>query len=66
VALNVDTGDPTRKNEENVLHFTDREALQIYTWMGHHCHAPAKPLVNRDGYECEPRPEGPTVSNVRT
>jgi hypothetical protein len=44
-----------------VLHFTDREALQIYTWMAHHCHATAKPLVNRDGSGSEARPERPTL-----
>src|SRR5262249_51407413 len=40
-------GTLTVGKDGKVLHFSDREALQIYTWMGHHCHAPAKPLVNR-------------------
>jgi len=53
-------GTLTVGKDGKALHFTDREALQIYTWMGHHCDGPAKPLINGDGSEFEARLEGPT------
>jgi hypothetical protein len=56
-------GTLTIGKDGKVLHFNDREALQIYTWMGHHCHAPAKPLINGDGSEFEARLEGPTCES---
>jgi hypothetical protein len=46
--------------DENVLHLTDREALQIYTWMAHHCRVGSKSLFNRDGSGFEVRPKEPT------
>jgi hypothetical protein len=54
-------GTLTVGKDGKVLHFTDREALQIYTWMARHCQVLAKPLVNRDESGFETRPEGPTL-----
>jgi hypothetical protein len=53
-------GTLTVGKDGKVLHFTEREALQLYTWLAHHCHAPAKPLDSRDRFGCEDGPEEPT------
>jgi hypothetical protein len=53
-------GTLTVGKDGKVLHFTEREALQLYTWLAHHCDASAKPFDNRDRAGFEERPEAST------